>query len=53
MNGSEFEKAMHEQVWQWYLELHLKNLQDYVRFSFVHLDNISQALDNIRKMLTK
>ena len=56
MNGSEFcKKAMHEAGVAIVPGTAFgKTCQDYVRFSFAaSRDNISQALDNIKKMLTK
>ena len=47
-------KCMHEAGVALFLELLLEKLaKDYVRFSFAaSQDNISQALENIKKMLT-
>ena len=56
MNGSEFcKKAMHEAGVAIVPGTAFgKTCQDYVRFSFAaSRDNISQALENIKKMLTK
>ena len=56
MNGSEFcRKAMHEAGVAIVPGTAFgKTCQDYVRFSFAaSRDNISQALENIKKMLTK
>ena len=56
MNGSEFaKKAMHEAGVAIVPGTAFgKTCQDYVRFSFAaSQDNISQALENIKKMLTK
>ena len=56
MNGSEFcKKAMHEAGVAIVLGTAFgKTCKDYVRFSFAaSRDNISQALENIKKMLTK
>ena len=56
MNGAEFaKKAMHEAGVAIVPGTAFgKTCQDYVRFSFAaSQDNISQALENIKKMLTK
>ena len=56
MNGAKFsKKAMHEAGVAIVPGTAFgKTCQDYVRFSFAaSQDNISQALENIKKMLTK
>ena len=56
MNGTEFsKKAMHEAGVAIVPGTAFgKTCQDYVRFSFAaSQDNISQALENIKKMLIK